>query len=336
MKSIKNIRLLIKFAVRVWAVNRENGSHHRYVNKIAQHEISRSHQINDGSIQKLHFLKIQWYMATNLYLGELLAEIRPQSLTKKEKQSLIYLGALMAITDLMLDDHQLGQKRISHILSGVLSDSSQLSAIEKIFVLYHEKLLSIIDNKKAYFIRDFSMRKPQIDSQKQMADDVSEAKVHELTRNKGGTAVLLTASLLIEITDKNESAFYQLGAFIQYLNDSQDAYKDIKTGIKTYVCFYDTFDQINERLKLEFNKTVRLLQQSGFESSDVYRLLFYLQAMLVGVAYKNLEIAKITGNRIKNLYHPQLSKKQFSIKLFSPSSLKFCIPKIICFENPAV
>lgn len=336
MKIIKNSKLLLKFASKVRAVNRENGSYHRYVNKIAQNEIARSHQFNDGSISQLHFLKIQWYMVTNLYLGELLSELRPKGITNKEKETLVYLGALMAITDLMVDDHQIDSQRISILLKGDNNELLQLSAIEKVFILYHEKLLSITDSKKAFLIKDFSMRKPQIESQTQLKKDLSEAEIHALTRNKGGTAILLTASLLFEITEKNKAAFYQLGAFIQYLNDSQDMYKDMNAGITTFVSFCTNYNQVNERLKLEFDKTTTLLQQTEYETGDLYRLIFYLQALYVGVLYKNTEFAKITGNRIDNLSQPQLSKDQFRTKIFTPSSLRFCIPRILSFRNPQV
>lgn len=336
MQIIKNSILLLKFVTKVRAVNRENGSYHRYVNKIAHQDITKSNQINDGSISQLHFLKIQWYMATNLYLGELLSELRHQKLNIKEKKSLIYLGALMAITDLMVDDHQIDSQRISILLNSDYHKFNECTAIEKIFILYHEKLLSIIDSKKAFLIKDFSLRKPQIDSQSQLKEDLTAAEIHELTRNKGGTAILLTASLLFEITEKNKAAFYQLGAFIQYMNDNLDMCKDMNAGVTTFVSFCTNYDQVNEQLKLEFDKTTTLFQETEYDSDDLYRLMFYIHAMYVAVVYKNFELAKIAGSKIENLSRPQLSNYQLRIKAFTSSSLRFCIPKILCFENPGV
>ena len=114
--GFKNSILTLKFVVKVLAVNREKGAYHSYVKKAASYEIRKSYDLNNGSISKLDFLKIQWYMATTLYLGELLTELRPTKLTEQEKKSLIYSGALMAITDLMVDDHQLGSGKLIAIL----------------------------------------------------------------------------------------------------------------------------------------------------------------------------------------------------------------------------
>ncbi len=329
MRTIQNSILLLKFVTKVRAVNRENGSYHRYVNEIAHQDITKSNQINDGSISQLHFLKIQWYMATNLYLGELLSELRHQKLNIKEKKSLIYLGALMAITDLMVDDNQIDSQRISILLKSDYHKFNECTAIEKIFILYHEKLLSIIDSKKAFLIKDFSLRKPQIDSVAQLKKDISEEEIHELTRNKGGTAILLTTSLLFEITEKNKAAFYQLGAFIQYMNDSLDMCKDMNAGVTTFVSFCTNYDQVNEQLKLEFDKTTTLFQETEYDSDDLYRLMFYIHAMYVAVVYKNFELAKITGYRIefKKIYLKD--KSRFTINMYSFKSLFFCIPKIL-------
>lgn len=334
MKIFKNGFLFIKFIFKVRAVNRENGSYHRYVNKITQNELAKSHQFNDGSISQLHFLKIQWYMATNLYLGELLAELRPRHLTLNEKRSLIYLGALMAITDLMVDDHQLGYKRVSLLLNGETIEPNRSTAIEKVFILYYEKLLSGIDDEKKQLIKDFTMLKPQIESHLQLNEPVSEAAIHKLTREKGGTAILLTTSFLIKITEKNKEAFLQLGAFIQYLNDSQDFIKDKKNGITTFISFCSTFDDVNQKLTEEFDLTRTLLCTSGFPESKVYELLFYIHALYVGIQYKNQQLARRISNSIDFEKLPLMKRATFELQMFSMRSIIFCVPRILVFKTP--
>ena len=58
MALLNNFNLLIRFITKVRAVNRENGQYHKLVKQIAAAEIQQSEAISDGSIEKLHFLKI--------------------------------------------------------------------------------------------------------------------------------------------------------------------------------------------------------------------------------------------------------------------------------------
>ncbi len=334
MSNLKNSFLLIKFISKVRAVNIEHGSYHKYAKSIAALEISNAQKINDGSITRLHLLKMQWYMATNLYLGELLAELRPQHLRLNEKMSLIYLGALMAITDLMVDDHQLGYKRVSLLLNGETIEPNRLTAIEKVFIFYYEKLLSGIDDKKKQLIKDFTMLKPQIESHLQLNETESEAAIHKLTREKGGTAILLTAALLIKITKKNKEAFLQLGAFIQYLNDSQDIFKDARSGMTTFVSFCNSFSEVNDKLKQEFEQTTALLLQTDFSPENLYKLLFYMHALYTGVLYKNNLFARKLCNTIDVGDIRLMEKTTFRIPMFSVKSLVFCLPRILMFKMP--
>jgi len=335
MNIFTNSILTLKFVTKVFAVNRENGAYHSYIKKVASYEIRKSHDLNDGSISRLDFLKIQWYMVTTLYLGELIAELRPNKLTEQEKMSLIYSGALMAITDLMVDDHQLGSEKLIALLSGEAFDHEDLSPVENVFILYHNKLVSIISKKKVQTIQNFSLRKPHIESQSQLITDLTEDEVINHTRKKGGTALLLTASLILDINKKNEAAIYQLGTFIQYMNDSQDIYKDIQSGITTFVRYCDTFDEVNKTLEREFRKTEELFQKKTYPVYGVYKLLFYLNGMYAGITYKNTQYARITGNEIDRSLINKLDKEQFRVNLFSLTSINYCLPRLLTFKLAA-
>jgi len=332
MSLFINSVLTLKFVFKVIAVNRENGSYHSYVKKVAVNEIRKSHDLNDGSISKLDFLKIQWYMVTTLYLGELLAELRPNKLTKQEKKSLIYLGALIAITDLMVDDHQLTSEKLTELLSGNSFDHKHLSPIERVFILYHHKLISNLSEEKAVIIQDFAFRKPQIESQSQLKSDLTEEEVIENTTKKGGAALVLIASLLFDTTEPNEAAIYQFGVFIQYLNDSQDIYKDIKAGITTFVSYRTTFNEINKTLSEEFNKTIKSFTKTTYPAYRVYKLLFYLNGMHTGITYKNIQYTRITGNEIDRSLINKLNKEKFRVDLFSLTSINYCLPKLLTFR----
>lgn len=332
MNIFRNTFLFIKFIPKVFALNSEKGAYHSHVKKLAKSEIEASHILNDGNISKLNYLKIQWYMATNLYLGELLAELRQQKLTLEEEKSFIYLGALMAITDMMVDDHKIDSKKVSDLMKGNYNSTSEPSSIEKVFVLYHNHLIENIDDSKAKFILDFNLRKPQIESETQLKGESDESEIHELTRKKGGTAILLAASLLFDIDENMKAAFYQLGAFIQYMNDSQDMFKDKKAGITTFVSFCNTFDEISENLKHEFDTAVGLFLQTRFDLESLYKFMFQIHALYVGIQFKNQKYKSIIGHELHDASMLQITKEKLHIQMISLAGLNYCLPKILLFR----
>ncbi|RLD87687.1 MAG: hypothetical protein DRJ02_05780 [Bacteroidetes bacterium] len=334
MNYFTNSLITIRFISKAFATNREKGTYHLYVQKTAAEEIKKSHELNDGSIIRIHYLKIQWYMATTLYLGELLSELRPEKLTQDEKRSLIYMGALIAITDLMVDELQLPYKKIKQLMTDEAErQRNDLTAIERILLLYYRKLLTIINNDQKKDIHDFSLLKPQIDSQAQLSGTMTEDEVVTQTHEKGGTALLLVASLLFEMDEKNRTAFYQLGAFIQLMNDSQDLPKDLRNGVTTFVSFQNSYDDIRQVLEKEFEKTVIIFSANDFPEKGVYRLLFYLHALLTGIEYKLLCYGKITDGVVDADRIIRTDKSDFRVSAFSLNSIIYCFPKILKFDN---
>ena len=334
MSILKNLPLTVRFISGAAAVNNEKGSTHKYVLKMAAPEIEKSRKIGINKLTRLDFLKIQWYMATTLYLGELLSGLRPEKLSLQEKKSLIYLGALMAVTDLMVDDFQLGKERISRLMTSEEERKrDDLSAIERILLIYYQQLMTVVGENQKKIIHDFSLLEPQIDSGKQISDTLTEEEVMEQTRKKGGTALLLVASLLFDITGKNKSAFYQLGSFIQFLNDSQDLPRDIRNSVLTFVHFQESYEELSGILNKEFQKTARVFYESEFPEENVYRLLFYFHAMLTGILFKLDRYAGLTNGVIDTEKIKNTDKSFFRVPMFSAGSIAFCLPKIIGYRN---
>ena len=55
-------------------------------------------------------------MVESLFIGEILAKLTDHSITKKEKESLIYLGAIMALLDTIVDDFKLEKTVVVELL----------------------------------------------------------------------------------------------------------------------------------------------------------------------------------------------------------------------------
>ena len=141
----QNFILFLKLAWKMFNANKTCGSYHRYVKRIARVTISQSRILNDGSIPERIFKKIRWYMVEAVIMGELLAALSDQTIKKEDKKSLIYLGAIMALFDVIVDDYRLDREKINKILHNTFSQvditlTEDITAIEKVYYLYLNKL----------------------------------------------------------------------------------------------------------------------------------------------------------------------------------------------------
>ncbi|HZK61638.1 MAG TPA: hypothetical protein VFC41_06135, partial [Anaerovoracaceae bacterium] len=202
-----NLFLLIKLAYKMFQANNTFGGYHRYVKRVAWETIHKSKIMNDGSIPDRAYKKIQWYMVESVFMGEILANLTDHSIIKREKESLIYLGAIMALFDVIIDDFKLEKSVVTELFENIfLSDKRTIqqngSAIEKVFYLYLDKLDNTIEEEHWKEInKHLEIIKFQIQSDEQLREDITEASADKITMGKGGVSVLLCSALLLPTSD---------------------------------------------------------------------------------------------------------------------------------------
>ena len=103
----QNFILFLRLAWKMFNANNSFGSYHRMVSRVARETIRQSLMLNDGTIPERIFIKIRWYMVEAVIIGEMLATLTGHSVNKRDKESLIYLGAIMALFDAIVDDFRL-------------------------------------------------------------------------------------------------------------------------------------------------------------------------------------------------------------------------------------
>ena len=277
-------------------------------------------------------------MVEMLFTGELLAKLADRSLNKKERDSLIYLGSVMALFDTLVDDYRLDEQSVHRLFNNVVSSENRSvpdteSSIEKIFYLYLDKLIITAEKERWLEMKKhFHLIGFQIQSDKQMEKNVTEEDVLQITRGKGGVSLLLCSALILTPSDLVDKAMYELGVFIQMMNDCQDIYKDTVDGIKTFVHFRKSYieiaDRLNEQRIMAFNE----IKSLPFSYQGRYDIIFKFNAMYIVICHKLHKYADACSNKLDFKTIASMKKKDFMINPFSPGTVYACFPGIMKFD----
>ena len=318
--------------------NNTSGGYHRYVKHIASDTIRQSNQLNNGTIPSRTFKKVQWYMVEALIMGEMLARLADQPVTRRNRESLVYLGAIMALFDAVVDDFRLDKITLNRILENTFSDSVRIvsqkeTAIEKVFYLYLDKLTGTIEKEYWKEISGhLNIIKLQIGSDEQYGKDISEESVTRITLGKGGVSAFICSVFLKQKSDSFRSAVFEMGGLIQMMNDCQDIYKDTVAGIKTFVHFRNDFGDIFNRLDEQRRKTFNLIIELDLLERRKHETIFDLNAMFIVIAYKLQRYADACNYCLDFNTISNMDRKYFRINPFSPGAIAACYGRIMQFD----
>jgi hypothetical protein len=277
-------------------------------------------------------------MVESLIMGKMLAQLAGKQVTKRDKETLVYLGAIMAIFDVFIDDFRFDRARVLNILDYTFSTERKINtvsdtAIEKIYCLYLEKLLLIIEKEHWNEIHQLlTVIKLQTDSAKQFGNNTPEDSVKNITIGKGGASALICAAFLGQKDESFRKAVFETGGLIQFMNDCQDMQKDTISGIRTFVHFCSSFTEIftmmNEQRVSAF-RSVMLLELTVERKSAI---LFDLNAMFVVISYKLHIYARACNYTLNYPAIREMDRKSFRINPFSPETIAACVNKILEFD----
>jgi hypothetical protein len=315
-----------------------SGRYHRFVGRAARETIYKSHILNDESIPERVYKKIQWYMVESVFMGEILANLADRSIGKKEKESLVYLGAIMALFDVIIDDLKLEKSVVEELFENLVSSDKRTgsmneTAIEKVYQLYLEKLIKTVEKEHwQEMSKHFDLIRFQIQSAHQLNENMTEESINKITIGKGGVSILLCSTFLFPISDPFKKAMYELGGFIQMMNDCQDIYKDTIEGITTFVHFSKSYDEIFEKLDIQRKITFRELKSLSCSYRGCSETIFYFNAMFIVISYKLKRYAEACGYSLDFKTIAAMKKKDFRINPFSPGAIAACFGKIMRYE----
>ncbi len=322
----------------MFQANNTFGIYHWYVKHAARETIQKSRLLNDGSIRDRVYKKIQWYMVEMVLAGELLAKLANRSITKKERESLIYLGSVMALFDSIVDDYKLDKESVYRLFDNIISPENRIdtnikSSIEKIFYLYLDSL--IITTEKERWLemkKHFYLIRFQMQSDQQLKENITEEKVIGITRGKGGVSLLLCSALILPSSDQVDKALYELGVFIQMMNDCQDIYKDTVEGITTFVHFRKSYNEIIDKLDEQRIKTFNEIKSLPFSYRGRSEIIFNFNAMFIVICHKLHKYAEACGNNLDFKTIASMNRRDFRINPFSPETISSCFGRIMKFD----
>ncbi len=335
---IQRLWLLLRLAVQMYRANRQNGAYHRSVLKKAGRVVSEAELLDDGSLPPLLFKKMQWYMVNLAVTGRLLTMLRGKPLSGTEEKSFIYLGAIMALFDSLVDeqpDPEIPARLLEQFTKQTGPDiKNSPSAIEKIFALYSSEFYRSTDEfqweRLSVHFRQIGY---QLRSGIQKQTSLTEEEMLKLTLGKGGVSMLLCQALLFERNTKTEKAFYDLGGLIQLLNDAQDVHKDALKGIRTFMNYTQNWTEAAGIPEAQKEQTFTSFHACNFSESRLYPFLFNIAAMVTVIQYKLTRYAEHTNKQLIINEIAGMERKDFLVNPFSLRSLLYCVPRILVFRT---
>lgn len=321
----------------MYNANNTFGLYHIKARLTARKAFRKAAVLNDGSVSRKILLKIQWYMAGSVVMGEMISSLNGKRLSRSDRNSLIYLGAVMALFDVLTDEIRTDRRILEKILLDTLVENPDFSGKNtspavRICYMFLDELHSSTDSEQWNAICSLGgLIKKQIQSDEQFNPDLEESDAEELTEKKAGAALMLCSTILRIKDPEFVKAIYETGSFIQRLNDTQDMYCDTVSGIRTFVHFCDGFDQIRSKLLDHKIKIFEIIRSLDIPESNKYKFLFDLNAMFVVISYKLNCYECICASRLDFGEISKMEKEHFRINPFSLKSIRTCSNKILDF-----
>ncbi|MBK9389899.1 MAG: hypothetical protein IPN68_06800 [Bacteroidetes bacterium] len=294
-----NIRRFLRLAWRMYHANNTSGNYHRYVKRVAKDTISLSHALNDNTIPVRIFKKINWYMVESLIMGEMLARLAGKQVTDRDRQTLVYLGAIMALFDVFIDDFRFDRVRVLDILDYTFSTDRPIKTV----------------------------------SDSQFGSDITEESILSITNGKGGVSAMICSAFLGQKDESFRKAVFETGGFIQMMNDCQDIHKDTVSGIRTFVHFCNNFTEIFTRMNEQRLQAFRALMLLDLPPERKSATLFELNAMFVVISYKLHVYSRACNYTLNYPAIREMDRKLFRINPFSLRAIISCVGPILEFDS---
>lgn len=272
-------------------------------------------------------------MATTCFTGSLLSIFFDEKIDENKQKALCYLGAMMAINDVFIDNHKYNLEKSKVLLSESYTAQNDL---ETLFIAYFDRFKLVVDETKRDIFTTLSDAGLfwQSESLKQLNPSISIEEIHKITASKGGFSILLCASIFDKYNHQfHQEALFHLGAFVQYLNDAQDVFKDKKENINNFATKCDTIDEILNQLHVHHKtcfQSLFKLPETNQNNNALFAFNFYI--MYLGINYKLERYKKRFGNNINQINIQNLNHNNLKVNMLSLSALFYILPRLLSFK----
>lgn len=326
-RLIKSVNDLRKF-------NSVNSHYHREARAVIDNLTASFDFTSAKNIPYNFKLKLQWYMAECLYACEKFNDISGQTSDSLQKQAYLLSGALGAMCDFIIDDIEMESEKIKEFKKPKTEDQYS-DVVEKLYaVFYHAFINSLDEEVKARVVQYYELIfDAQLRSKMQFHQSITQKEVDQICKDKCGYSLLYIRSVVAgEMSDTEKKAFYELGGYIQYCNDAQDLYKDLKKGLRTFASTRPDLETIARDLDKQKSIAFSLIKETSFDKKKKDELLFSLHLMGIGILAKLNRYSKICDG---NFSFEKLSKKdkeEVRSQLAIRKLLWYSFPRVIKYK----
>ena len=332
---IRNVNRTLRLSLRMArSFLDEDGALHREGLRLSRHIIEAARRDYDGAISTRVYKKVQWYMAHALWMGQLFGDLLGRKLDESERKRYVYGGALGALSDILVDDMDVADERLRHIID----DPGRFGAdhpVEHLFQTFYSALMDTLPAEVKTNRTDLlnKIMRAQLHSKKQFDPTLKAGEVDQIVKEKGALSVCAYRGLIREdVGELEHQAMYELGALIQYINDVNDLYKDGKQGIRTFATVRDSLEEMALEVDRQKTRSFRLIKALPYEKTRKENFMFVFYALVVGTSTSLLHYARVCDFSYSLDALLRLDKAAVTPKPFNARVLARAVPSLLQFS----
>lgn len=235
--------------------------------------------------------KIKGYAAKiTTFFGLYVEYLSGGKITKIEFINLCLAGAITPIYDRFCDDASISKKALYKLTF----TPSEFKSEDEYKEVYSQMLLHLrkqIKNSEHFTIECERVMNAQLHSRIQ-SEKIDIELIDQITLEKGGASFLFWASTLNRSFDEQEvKLFYQLGGFVQIIDDVFDIAQDLDQGIETLATkWISTIEKIELKLEECLHQNIEEVYALDISKKNKRKLkrLYYLLAVPAFIYLKRL------------------------------------------------
>lgn len=244
------------------------------------------------SHKNLKTKKIKGYAAKiTTYFGSYIEHLTGKKLTKTEFKKLALAGAITPIYDLFCDNKNMSKDDLNQLTfnPSELETNDTYLGLYSHMLLYLRKQITKIENFNSECER---VMNAQFQSRLQ-SGDIDLKTIDKLTLEKGGASFLFWASTLDRSFDQaQKKLFFQLGGFVQIIDDIFDIAQDMEQGITTIATkWISNVEETEKKLNEYLSRNLQLINTLNISSKRKRKLikLYYLLAVPAFIYLRRLQ-----------------------------------------------
>ena len=308
----------------------------RFIKTHLEKELKGFRKNNDGSLTLSDFKKISSYYALGVpgILGESMAVLRGQSLTKKERLCLTFLGSTSGLLDDLFDDPN---KEVQHLRYFIFDPKNLKPTNSNEALLVHLYTLGLSYASHPEHLKEQALKvyEAQQRSLQQQQSEHPNELIHDITYSKGGTSFLFYRLCLEQIPEKAEMKMLShLGGLMQLGNDIFDVWEDFHSGTRTAANTCISIQQLRNDFSADLNTFFELVKKTSYPQKQVNRFLNIISLALARVFVCLDMFEKLEFTTVNKFQIEKYSRKQLICDMQKPKNQLKALRYLI--DNPAI